>query len=473
MRVPNLGAMNPLKRLGLSVLLAALIGGRATAALSPATAAIAGNASAAQSAPAESGASADTAAFRARIADVLREVSTARELEPLRPVEPWLQSREDLMAYVHRQFEREDAARRLRNEGQVLQLFGLLPRGYSLPDSLKAIYREQIGGVYDYHSDRLLLADWLAPEMQEPVMAHELVHALQDQRYEIGVRLDSLIALDNDDATQSFLALAEGDATAVMLAFAAGALGLPPGSFEQAAALLPEMLAQMSGEAPRLAAAPPVIQKSLLFPYVQGTAFVLALRRTIPWSDFARVYERPPASSSEILHPERYLAGERNAARIGWSEDLSRSCCPGRYENTLGEWNLRLTLARSLPDSAAAAAADGWVSDRYLLLGTDSARSMVFLATMWRDEAEADEFFDAAAGVFLSDAPPGGARVERGTHDEIGEFVSRTTPQTTNWVSRRGNEVIVGLGDEPRDSRDAAVRAQADAWRAVRRPAGR
>lgn len=427
--------MNPLKAACLTLLLAASPAARATETLT--------------AAPVEH-APTDTAAFRGRIAEVLQEVSAARELEPLRPVEPWLQSRDELAAYVQRQFEREDALRRLHSESRVLARFGLLPSGYSLADSLLAIYREQIGGVYDYHSDRLLLADWLTADVQTPVMAHELVHALQDQRYEIGAHLDSLVALDDDDATQAFLALAEGDATAVMFEFTARSLGLAPESFDRMTATLPELLSQMSGQAPRLAAAPGVVQRSLLFPYVQGTAFVLALRKAVPWSGFVSVYARPPASSSEILHPDRYLAGERNTARIGWNDDLTRPCCTGRYENTLGEWNLRLVLAQTLPDSVAAAAADGWIADRYLLLGAESARDVLFLATSWRNENEAREFFDAISPEFR--APP--------------------TPGEKSWIEQRGDHVVLALGDSPAEG-DALAALKNAVWASVTFEEGR
>lgn len=400
----------------------------------------------------ESEAPADTAAFRSRIAEVLEQVAAARALEPLRPVEPWLQNRDDLTAYVERQFEREDNARRLRVEGLMLTRLGLLPTGYSLADSLLAIYREQIGGVYDYHSDRLLMADWLAPEMQTSVMAHELVHALQDQRYGIGVRLDSLLTHGDDDETQSFLALAEGDATAVMLEFAAAAAGMTLAELQDAAALLPRLIAEMGGQAPRLASAPRVIQRSLLFPYVQGTAFVLEIRKTIPWTEFGRVYARPPGSSSQILHPDLYLAGPRPRRRIRWGEVPPDHGRPGRDESTLGEWGLRLLLAHSLADSAAESGAAGWLADRCLLLGGDSERPTLLLATVWENDAEADEFFVAVSEALFPAAAQGDADLADGPD---GGVIRLRTAGESNWAERRGDRVILLLGDEPRARADA------------------
>jgi hypothetical protein len=408
-------------------------------------------------------ASADTAAFRLKIAEVLAQVSEIRELDPRRPVEPKLESREDLAAYVGRQFEREDNAERLRAEGRMLETLGLLPQGYSLPDSLLAIYREQIGGVYDYHSKRLLMAAWLAPELQTSVMAHELVHALQDQRYGIGDRLDSLLAEGDDDETQAYLALVEGDATAVMLDVAAGSLGMALADLQEATALLPKLIEKMSGSAPRLAAAPRAVQQSLLFPYVQGTAFVLAVHRKIAWSDFARVYARPPLSSADILHPDLYLAGSLPRARVRWSEDLTDPDRPGRDESTFGEWGLRLVLARVLPDSTAESGAAGWVGDRALLLGLDSAWSTLFLATAWRDDAEADEFYRDLVDIYFPSTRDGTGDVADGPD---GGVVRVRAGKEMNWAERRGSLVVLALGDR-RLERAAADERSEQVFRSI------
>jgi len=408
-------------------------------------------------------ASADTAAFRRQVADVLEEVARVRALEPRRPVEPLLQTRDELTAYVVRQLEREDNARRLRVEGLVLGRLGLLPPGYLLPDSLVEIYREQIGGVYDYHSDRLLLADWISPDLQIPVIAHELVHALQDQRYDIGARLDSLLAAGDDDGTQSFLALAEGDATAVMLEFFASSLGMTLDDLPGMSKLLPQLLGEMKGQTPRLAAAPRVVQESLLFPYVHGAEFVLAVRERMPWSEFAKIYARPPSSSSDILHPDLYLAGPRPRPRVRWAETVVDPERPGRDENTFGEWGLRLLLSNSLPDSVAEHAAAGWTGDRCLLLGADGGTTMLFLGTTWENEAEAEEFSAALqAKIFGS---------ERITHvgflllDAMG--MGRIYGGEMAWFETRGERVVLVIGDPASLVGDEAFAARReDVWRA-------
>jgi hypothetical protein len=68
-----------------------------------------------------------------------------------------------------------------------------------------------------------------------------------------------------------------------------------------------------------------------------------------------------PISTEQILHPARYVAGDRPDALAFES--------PGRYtvryEDGLGEFEIRLLLQQHLgDDSAAARFAAGWDGDR-------------------------------------------------------------------------------------------------------------
>jgi hypothetical protein len=74
----------------------------------------------------------------------------------------------------------EDVKRMQRSE-LVLKKFGLLPRDFDFEKLLVALLREQVAGYYDPKTKTVNLLDWVPMEEQEPVMAHELTHALQDQ----------------------------------------------------------------------------------------------------------------------------------------------------------------------------------------------------------------------------------------------------------------------------------------------------
>ncbi len=63
----------------------------------------------------------------------------------------------------------------------VLKKFGLLDRDFQLKPFLISLLTEQIAGYYDSKTKTVNLLDWIAPDSQKPVLAHELTHALQDQ----------------------------------------------------------------------------------------------------------------------------------------------------------------------------------------------------------------------------------------------------------------------------------------------------
>ena len=83
-------------------------------------------------------------------------------------------------AYLTKHLNDEDT-QRLRRSELVLKKFGLLPRDFNLETFLVALLREEVAGYYDPKTKTVNLLDWVPIEEQEPVMAHELTHALQDQ----------------------------------------------------------------------------------------------------------------------------------------------------------------------------------------------------------------------------------------------------------------------------------------------------
>jgi len=99
---------------------------------------------------------------------------------------------------------------------EAYALLGLVPRAMDLRGMLKAIYLEQIAGFYDPDSTTLFVLDDQPDEAIESLLAHELVHAIQDQNTD----LDAITApgLNNDRRVAAQAAI-EGHATLVMFEF--------------------------------------------------------------------------------------------------------------------------------------------------------------------------------------------------------------------------------------------------------------
>src|SRR5579864_5352043 len=235
-----------------------------------------------------------------------------------------LTSRDEVVSYLTKHMNDEDV-QRLRRSELVLKKFGLLPRDFDLEKLLVALLREQVAGYYDPKTRTVNLLDWVPLEEQEPVMAHELTHALQDQTINlekwmkkgekdlVEIRKDPTPAdIENDEIDNARQAVLEGQAETVMLQYALAPVGR---SVVDSPDLVDAMEQTMINGTPDSAVfkdAPIFLKESLTFPYRYGMEFVVKLmRKGGREKAFAGVLRNPPHTTRQIMQPETYLSGER------------------------------------------------------------------------------------------------------------------------------------------------------------------
>lgn len=322
------------------------------------------------------------------VARVARRVERIRGLRFERPVRPLFLDREDALEYVRRvsRSEYSEAERRVDEEG--LKLFGLLARPTDLREALDRVDDEQLLGFYDDKAKRLVVIrdPGGTRALLEITLAHELVHALEDQRF--GLHSSEGVP---DDSALAEAALAEGTATALMVEYAERHLSLGE-ALE---------LAQL----PEGGQLPPYLEKLLLFPYLEGERYVAAFRgEGGGWKAVDAIYRfRRPRTSEQILHPRRFAFGERPATVRRFAVDGVLGGGWRRLRATsLGEYDLRLLVDLG-GGTRPAAAAEGWAGGRYELWRRGSvdgdcaapcvARDVALVRVRWdtqRDRAEAE-----------------------------------------------------------------------------------
>src|SRR5579863_9540480 len=96
-----------------------------------------------------------------------------------------LTTRNAVESYLNEKFQEDEGAKRLQRGEIVLKKFGLLDRDFDLKPFLLALLKEQIEAYYDSKTKTVNLLDWVTVDEQKPVLAHELTHALQDQRVDL------------------------------------------------------------------------------------------------------------------------------------------------------------------------------------------------------------------------------------------------------------------------------------------------
>ena len=73
----------------------------------------------------------------------------------------------------------------IRAEELTLKKFGLVPQDFDLAKNTVDLLTEQAAAFYDYDRKKLFITDSTPRETQEPVLAHELSHALADQNFNL------------------------------------------------------------------------------------------------------------------------------------------------------------------------------------------------------------------------------------------------------------------------------------------------
>jgi hypothetical protein len=353
--------------------------------------------------PSPSGPAATSDAGAEAIYQAIEEaVVDLRGLEPKQEVEPQLLDEEEVK-------ERTEASFREDNPEEFIEANEILYRALGMidgDDDLAELYIEllgsQVAGYYDPEVDELFVVARTGEVgvTERVTYAHEYTHALQDQHFDLSdFGLDEI---GHGDRNAARLSLVEGDATTVM-AFWAQSVLTP----EEALELLessqdPESLAILN----RM---PPILRESLTFPYEQGLQFVLRLQSGGGWDAIDAAYDDPPASTEQVLHPEKYEDRE-DPIEVELPADLATQLGEGwsaTYEDTFGEFQFQVWLRNAIDRATGNPAAEGWGGDRFAVLqGPDDAWAVV-MSTTWDSADDASEFGEAAGTVVGDGELPG------------------------------------------------------------------
>ncbi len=323
-----------------------------------------------------------------RLVDSLRPaVERATGLAFRSPTPSALRDRAELRAFLLTKLDEDFPVEREEGIAAVYRLLGLLPDTLQLRALLLDLYTEQVAGFYDPVTRTLYGLRGADPAQLRLVLAHELVHALQDQHFNLR-RFENWPKGDSD-AQLAAHALIEGDATLAMLQYVTKnplrALGF---------------LKSMGGaglNSEQLNKAPRSLRETLLFPYQEGMAWARVVHQNGGWGDVSKAFSNLPQSTEQILHPEKYFVQEAPVKVT--LPDLRRALGRGwrRIESDVnGEWSTYLILdefLKSLADSKRAAA--GWGGDRYEVYENQRGLVVYVSVSAWDSEKDAREFFEA------------------------------------------------------------------------------
>jgi hypothetical protein len=287
----------------------------------------------------------------------------------------------DLVEYADIAYPRAQFARR----SVAWDTIGVIPGGTSLRDVYESYGSSQVIGYYDTVTGELKFTGSESPSPLERItLAHELTHAIDDQRFGLE-RLDVLGAKCRDEDAAATLALVEGNATFFMLRWARTFLS----AAEQVQVGIEAAMQDTS-----TGGIPPFVTRLQAWPYDQGMRFISALDARGGLEAVDEAFLDLPTSTEQIIHPERYpndaptpvdvpdLAAELGE---GW-EDLDVMA--------IGEAWLQIALGLRLDGSDAGPAAAGWDGGTYRAW-SDGSETAVVLSSAWDGPNDAQEFATA------------------------------------------------------------------------------
>jgi hypothetical protein len=299
---------------------------------------------------------------------MLPRVMKARGLDAKRPVPGVLLDRGALIARVKEHVARELPPEAIRNEGLALQLFGFVPTEFDYEAAQYRLLEDQLAGYYEPSDGTMYMASDLGDQEAEATLAHELVHALQDERWNLESR--SKYVAGDGDRSEAVSALAEGDATSAMfdvLIARAGQGGSTKTALDVPDDVFADQIRDAMGQGPG-ASAPHVMRTSLAAPYIYGTLFVHALRRHGGWAAVDGAWDNPPATTEQILHPAKWLSREAPIAVPVPPFATLGADWKVADEDSEGELGTRLAFEEWMDPAAAAAASADWGGDRGVLV---------------------------------------------------------------------------------------------------------
>jgi len=293
------------------------------------------------------------------------------------PVKRRLVSKADVEKYARGRLAKEEFTQRFAQEELSMKKLGFLPRDFNLREYLVKSTGQQVAGYYDDETKTISLLNWVPFDRQEPILAHELTHALQDQNYDLRKWMQAAMRAvgkgspnreGDDDGATARRAAVEGQAMVVYVDYVLAPL-------KRNLADTPDLIYSMEEPAVKAAAdskmlhdAPMILREAGTFAYNEGLIFEgELLHKGGKEMAFAGVFARPPRNSHEVLQPEAYINGERLPA-VGMP-DL-KQLLAGQYEiydsGGIGQLDVRALLKQYGERKIAGDLSSAWQGGAYV-----------------------------------------------------------------------------------------------------------
>ncbi len=350
----------------------------------------------------------------ARVEGIQPKLAKLRGLPFDHPVPTAYQTTDDFKAFLHREIAKDLPPEKSQKLSAAYLHIGLLQKPIDLATAYEQTMASQAAAYYDPAAKKFFVV--MVPDsdvLLDTMSAHELVHGLQDQRFDLTKFMAAKPPLD-DDAQLARQFVVEGDATFSMFLYLAAAasksdavqsmmIKVLRGQIEQFAQMtlkdygdmmkqqassFKDMDSDLKKSMEAMGELPPMVIGPMLDSYMKGALVVLTGYDKGGWPMVDALYKNPPASSEQVLHPAEKLFGKRDNPK---QVKLPKLDGEALTNNVLGEllWSIYFSLW--VPDQAKQAS-EGWGGDRYTVVKRADGTTVAYLATIWDTVEDAKQF---------------------------------------------------------------------------------
>jgi hypothetical protein len=322
---------------------------------------------------------------------IAKELTEISGMTLLHPVPCDFITKDKVNQFLKKRVKDSASPEDIRAQELVLRKFGFVPQGFDLAKTTVDLLTEQAAAYYDYDQRKLFIIESTPSDNQEPVLAHELSHALADQHFRLAKFIRK--GRDSDDGSSARMAVMEGQATWMMSEYLARKMGRSLKDSPELVTLMSTMSASGEGQYPVLDKAPLYLRMSLIFPYTKGMLFQNALVQRDGQEGFAAPFRRAPVSTHQILHPEDYFSSLQPTRPA-----LPRVRLPRGYKalvgGTMGEADHAILIEQFGSPEEAAQISPHWRGSTFEVRENKKAGRAVLLYTVeWDSEETARRYF--------------------------------------------------------------------------------
>jgi len=335
----------------------------------------------------------------------MARVEQIRGLEFERPVPVEVISREEYRE--NRSGGGGDATYQAWND-QVWEGLFIVPEGTGSSDSFDDTLGQSVLGYYSPGEESIVLvSDSPTPQVSNATLAHELVHALQDQQFDLGG------SPDTQDRQLARSSVIEGEANFVESVYTdrcgdvwsclpepeSGSGGGSGGDFNRGLYL------------------------TIYTPYSAGQSFIESIYDDGAWGAVSDLHDRKPESTEQVIHPDRYPDEDPvNVTVPDRSSDEWSRFDHDPVADTVGEASIYAMFVDNRVVSVSAAdfyayestPSEGWAGDSLVPYtdGDGDEEDAYVWETRWDSTSDAREFASAYRDLLRShDADSKGSNV--------------------------------------------------------------